>query len=880
MKANKKAKPPKSHSRKNGDSKNITGDIQTITPGDVAALATEASLTTSRKKEVVEEDRHEQPAREIALEKSQDDHHSSAVGIVTQAALANSLKQEAEDAQKESQSGGIAAQAALAEPLKQEAEGAQIESQSGAAQAALENLSLPKQSTSTACATTLSAETSLQESKDKAGKPQETKVEAIAPRVGQAMLETSTIDIPEQQGTQDFNSKHVVENATPSNQILVERAENDDAEDSLLETTVSGTSSLTVQTALEKTTKLAQQDGAPLSSSTSGRSSLASQVTHERTQTQSPSDIISEDSPKTEISSLAAQVVEDKATEQSPQDVKMKDSSRKLSSLATQVALEKSPRQSPKIISSLATQVALEKSPNQSPKTIASLATQAALEKPPNQSSKTTSSLTTQAILEETPKQSPKIVASLATQVALEKSPNQSAKIVSSLATQAILEETPKQSNKIISSLATQAALEKSPNQSSKIVSSLATQVALEKSPNKSPEATLITTHAAVEKTKRQSPQMKMPDLSPIAVRSSLATAFGKVNSPLAQKNSTKRSPTGLMSSLALALDKGKKPDQSNHKSPSLRSFFANQSRQDERSEILRQNYDDSSVAQMAKNLQKEPIHDNNWNQGGGIADYIGWANQAIKASDTDSVRDFETARDIDDQSTIATGMDDSTYATNFDDGTIATNFDDDASIATEMNPRDDPEYIEGGNDYYSEEHYSNYAGGTDDPYSYTNTTDRTHDTYGGAVNDMSLEFHQDQGLEIGFSFGEDGFDGPGEYGTNEMMHGSGYGGGLEGFGQDDGLGGFGLSSPTITLGQGLNNSLAKTSLPGPPLGGGNNDHNLPWGATPNKHSTRKDEERNRPDSEKPSEEGVVFRGWGDKPKTPEQPKRKNWFWS
>jgi hypothetical protein len=34
---------------------------------------------------------------------------------------------------------------------------------------------------------------------------------------------------------------------------------------------------------------------------------------------------------------------------------------------------------------------------------------------------------------------------------------------------------------------------------------------------------------------------------------------------------------------------------------------------------------------------------------------------------------------------------------------------------------------------------------------------------------------------------------------------------------------------------------------------------------------------------ETPAEEdGVVFRGWGDSgktPKTPEQPKRKNWFW-
>lgn len=368
---------------------------------------------------------------------------------------------------------------------------------------------------------------------------------------------------------------------------------------------------------------------------------------------------------------------------------------------------------------------------------------------------------------------------------------------------------------------------------------------------------------------------------------------------PSPNTKSPNRSPRGSMPSLSAVLENAHQDDRRKTKNgPSLGSFFNQQNRQEVRNEILRQNYDDSSVAMMAKNLQKDQMNGAAWNQGGGIADYMNWANQAIRSSDTESVRDFENARDIlyDDQSTVMTGMtgmDDSTHATNFDDGTIATNFDDDASIGTAMaTPNNDLGYSgEGvGDDYYSSREHDNYVGSADDPYNYTMAADGTKNQYGDAVINMPLEFTQDQGINNGLSFGEDGFDGLGEYGTNDMIDGGGaYGEGLVGFGQNPGLGGFGMSSPT-TLGNSLNN-FASPAIPGPPLVGGG--ANRPWGAIPANQSPRADEQHDRhwnagPNLSKntktgntpPKEEGVVFRGWGDAPKTPEQPKRKNWFWN
>ena len=305
----------------------------------------------------------------------------------------------------------------------------------------------------------------------------------------------------------------------------------------------------------------------------------------------------------------------------------------------------------------------------------------------------------------------------------------------------------------------------------------------------------------------------------------------------------------------------------------SLGTFFSKQTSHEMRSEILRQNHDDSSVAVMAEDFQKQPMDSsdaNNWNEGKGISDYMGWANQAIKASDTESVRGFEAPRNI--------------VEHNFhdDESTIATNFDDDASIATALTspPKN---YSEEDNGYYNGEHYDNYARASDDPYN-PMTTDVMQDPYDNAVINMPLDFNQDQGVDAGLSFGgEEGYDGPGEYGSNEMM-GSGFDDtGMGGFGQDAGLGGFGAGSPTLK--RGFHNDV---SIPHKALaaGVGNAELGRPWGAnTPIKKAGN---ELARPWGNTNSnttggKDNVVFRGWGDSTTTlskeDEQKKSKNWFW-
>merc|ERR1712238_648285 len=155
------------------------------------------------------------------------------------------------------------------------------------------------------------------------------------------------------------------------------------------------------------------------------------------------------------------------------------------------------------------------------------------------------------------------------------------------------------------------------------------------------------------------------------------------------------------------------------------------------RSEILRQNYDDSSIAIIvAENHEKSSdggeSNNNNrnftattiatanttaWDNTGenGISDYMGWANQAIRASDTESVRGFEAPRNI---------------VENYDhddESTIATNFDDDASIVTAMTTPQSHNYTERGDDcnnhgndhsdeiYNNQEYYDSYGGSNDD---------------------------------------------------------------------------------------------------------------------------------------------------------------------
>jgi hypothetical protein len=78
--------------------------------------------------------------------------------------------------------------------------------------------------------------------------------------------------------------------------------------------------------------------------------------------------------------------------------------------------------------------------------------------------------------------------------------------------------------------------------------------------------------------------------------------------------------------------------------------------------------FDDSSVAIMAEKMHRR--HEasqftDSWMHGDTIQNFLGWADQAIRASDTESVKNFEMSfdlnglNDFDDESTIATMQDD-----------------------------------------------------------------------------------------------------------------------------------------------------------------------------------------------------------------------------
>jgi len=75
--------------------------------------------------------------------------------------------------------------------------------------------------------------------------------------------------------------------------------------------------------------------------------------------------------------------------------------------------------------------------------------------------------------------------------------------------------------------------------------------------------------------------------------------------------------------------------------------------------------FDDSSIADMADTMQRRNEASQfagPWMHGETIENYMGWADQAIKASDTESVRNFAASvdlNDFDDESTIATAQDD-----------------------------------------------------------------------------------------------------------------------------------------------------------------------------------------------------------------------------
>ncbi len=918
--------------------------------GGVAALAAQAALKKAQVKEAEGTSTKQEPSV------------GGIAALAAQAALKKAQAKEAEDTPTISPAGGIAAlvaQAALKKAQVKEAEDTPTKQETSAggnaaisSQTAVQKADLAKESPapddipSLVSNSSLEKRPSLGEMAELAAKAvvEISKIQATKAELSQQTTNSGRSELADKDSTgksdkqtekepfsgkidgiaSESSRKQSPQNGVPlvsSSSGMLPPASKESLRNSTPKTSpTADLSSLGAQVALELTPKQSPHNKSPNSSPRGETSSLVAQVALEKTPEHSPQNKTPNHSPRNAVCSLAAEVASSK---QSPSDSASEASpSSARSSLAAQVALEETRKQSPqdKMLhrsptagsSSVATQVLLENTRKQSPK-------DKMLHRSPTGGSP---SIVTELSPEKTSKQSP-----------AEKSPQAPlAGELSSLAAQVVSEKSKKESAQPKTPQRSPVVVRYSPSPEKDKKQSLQP-----KTPQRSP--VVAKSSLSPEKGKMQPPQLKTPQRSPAAVaRSSLSLVLENLSIPSPKNKSPHRSPTSLISSLAMALENAKQKEKSKKTSPSLGSFFEKQNRQEDnrqeasrqevrtslgsffekqnrreenhqevnrqevRNQILKQNYDDSSVAMMAENLQKVQMHGNAWNQGGGIADYMGWANQAIKASDTDSVRDFETARDMvyDDQSTIATGvddstlatnMDDSTHATNFDDGTIATNFDDDASIGTAMTPRNDHGYSEGGGrqEYYNSEQYDNYIGSADDPYNYTMATDGTQNPYGDSVINMPLEFTQDQGLNNGLSFGDEGFDGPGEYGTNAMVDGAGaYGDGLVGFGQDPGLGGFGMASPT-PLGNTLQNDFSNTPLPGPPLGGGNPNLNLSWGATPTNQPNRNNgpwsaepdrSNSTKTDNSPPKDEGVVFRGWGDTPKTPEQAKRKNWFWN
>jgi hypothetical protein len=213
-------------------------------------------------------------------------------------------------------------------------------------------------------------------------------------------------------------------------------------------------------------------------------------------------------------------------------------------------------------------------------------------------------------------------------------------------------------------------------------------------------------------------------------------------------------------------------------------------SARDMRNEMLRNNFDDSSVAQMAGTLEQQPMSSRlseTWTKGDTIQNWSGWANQVITASDTDSVAGFEVSMDLrdegdfDDESTIATFMDDNTIASAapgynppYDDvaqtpGRVGQ------SISFEI-PAVTPAKVAASILF------------ADSPASSVGSTPQTGNVHKGRATaeldlDASLAFPADVGLDAGLSFGCDHLD---------LDDGLGFGGagGLSGFGgppiQDD----------------------------------------------------------------------------------------------
>mmetsp|Transcript_9188 Transcript_9188/g.27369 ORF Transcript_9188/g.27369 Transcript_9188/m.27369 type:complete len:2459 (-) Transcript_9188:742-8118(-) len=499
-------------------------------------------------------------------------------------------------------------------------------------------------------------------------------------------------------------------------------------------------------------------------------------------------------------------------------------------------------------------------------------------------------------------------IAALAAQAALKKSKQASPEGgIAALAAQAALKKSNQAKDPVpsggVAALAAQAALKKSKQTNEALpsggIATLAANAALKKA--RRAEELNFSNHAiapdAASRDNKEGKEAVALKKSKEGKETPSSDGIAALAAAAALKKTEGSAETDDDARVSPKLEITAEPSQDGSKA-SLQAFFQNRTPQEIRNEILRQNHDDSSVAVMAEDLAKEPMDSsdaNNWNEDGkGISDYMGWANRAIKTSDTESVRGFQASTNI---------VEHFEYD---DESTIATNFDDDASISTAMtNPRN---FSEEGSSYYKAEPYNDYSGVADDPYN-PMAANSIQDPYDNAVINMPLNFSQEQALDAGLSFGgEEGFDGPGEYGSNEMMMtNTGYDNtGLGGFGNDLGLGGFGMTSPTLK--RKFQNDFSSPQMPPASAAAAGNDLNRPWGGTPNKKLSSKDDYLDRPwggqsnkrasmsgdelsrprgaDNSKSTTSGgkedLVFRGWGEsstRTQEPEQPKAKKWFW-
>jgi hypothetical protein len=244
---------------------------------------------------------------------------------------------------------------------------------------------------------------------------------------------------------------------------------------------------------------------------------------------------------------------------------------------------------------------------------------------------------------------------------------------------------------------------------------------------------------------------------------------------------------------------------ESNHESENSRLIDFLDDSEDNRSEMLRQNFDDSSVAQLAFQLKKE--HDEagmqeSWTEGDNITNWMGWADQVIKRSDSDSVVGFELPRDLndgvdfDDDSTIAS------YASNYDDISVASSFQTpqisayismDSSAKAQATSSFDPYFEE------SERIADPETSGTTVSSGITPAKVAASILFEESPGEPDSRQAQDLPLDLPTSLplvGRDvGFDAGLSFGTGVGLdHGlSGFGGGREtsNYG-DDGLGGFG----------------------------------------------------------------------------------------